>query len=197
MINFERSNDIRNGIVLKGNGTNKVGIFYGDLTPDLEDPGGIMTGSLFIRTNGEIWQKTGTLNTSWVLNSSTSTGSGGSSQSIQAVFGRRGTVSANTWLKLNGKVSSDKSGLVVGIPMTKIMLTFSCEQPTTSTIRVYVKDVNGVFVSGYGALVVTNARTAQSSLINMSTAISSGSEVAVKLDSGTAEDVVVNVMLVS
>jgi len=65
---------VKNGVVIKGNGVNRVGIFYGDTTPDLQDDGQVYQGSLYIRTNGEIYQKTGTSISSWTMLSASTGG---------------------------------------------------------------------------------------------------------------------------
>jgi len=57
MINNSKAFVAKHGLELKGNGANRVGVYYGDSTPDLEDDGTIDNGSVYIRTNGEMYQK--------------------------------------------------------------------------------------------------------------------------------------------
>jgi len=77
MIEYKHATGIRHGVILKQNGEPNVGIFHGGGLPSTIDDGGVPQGSLYIRSNGEIWQKTATANTSWVLNSAASAGGGG------------------------------------------------------------------------------------------------------------------------
>jgi len=70
MINQDRAFDAKNGVVLKQSGEPRVGVFHGVAHPSTVDDGAVHQGSLYVRTNGELYQKTGTANTTWVLKSS-------------------------------------------------------------------------------------------------------------------------------
>ena len=76
MINQHRSFDIKRGLVIKDIDKPKVGIFHGVQIPSLEDDGSVYQGSLYIRTNGELYQKSGLLPSSWNIVGSVSGGSG-------------------------------------------------------------------------------------------------------------------------
>jgi len=186
MINYNRSNDIRHGIILKERGEPEVGIFHGTNIPSIVDDGGVPQGSIYIRSNGEIYQKCGTANTSWVLNSSSSSSNIGAPSSPRFVFGRHGKCKSGKWLKHSDEIPTNDIGFISTVNSTSLKLTVLSTIPSTGTVEIYTRNSTLPYTLQTSISLSNSANTS----VTSTTTISIGDEIGAKVSSGLFNDVI-------
>jgi len=118
-------------------------------------------------------------------------------QTLNYTYSRKGHSDTNSFLKVGNKIPSNEAGFVSPITATKLIISASCEEITTGTVLVFVKKVGtNIHISGYGGLVFTNERTKYINIPTMATTINPGDEIAVKVTSGSFENLVVHVRII-
>lgn len=117
----------------------------------------------------------------------------GASASPGFSFGRSGGILASTWLQVDGGVPSNSAGRYIPIN-NPIVVNFFCSSDTVSTfvLTLYEHDGNSINLNALGTLTVTSARGAQA---NVSFASTKGKQLAVRLTSGSANNLVAGVIL--
>jgi len=186
MINYKRSNDVRHGIILKESGEPEVGIFHGAGLPSSVDDGGVPQGSIYIRSNGELYQKGGIVNTSWVLNNSVSSGTVSSSSSSQFIFGRRGECKTGKWLKHSDEIPTNDIGFVSNINSTSLKLTVLSTLPSTGTVEIYTRNSASPYILQTSISLSNSVNTSVTSTIT----IPIGDEIGARVSSGLFNDVI-------
>lgn len=117
----------------------------------------------------------------------------GASASPGFSFGRSGGLLASTWLQVDGGVPSNSAGRYVPIN-NPVIVNFFCSSDTTSTfvLTLYQHDGNAINLTALGTLTVTAAMGAQAT-VNFATV--KGKQLAVRLTSGSANNLVAGVIL--
>jgi hypothetical protein len=108
-------------------------------------------------------------------------------------FGRSGTVVSGTWLLRPGEVPSNKTGIAVGLITPSIKkIQIGNENISTFTLEIYEHEGDEINLTLLTTVTITAARTAT---FTSSAAITSGRQIAVKLSSGSAKNVGVDLIL--
>lgn len=116
----------------------------------------------------------------------------GASASPGFSWGRSGNSSSGTWLN-NETVPSNRSGRFVFISNPSLAVIFvSSENLNTYTISVYEHEGNGVNLTLLDSLSVTAARGA---FKTTTVAVTAGRQLAIKVTSGSASNIVAGVIL--
>lgn len=117
----------------------------------------------------------------------------GASASPGFSWGRAGGLLASTWLQVDGGVPSNSAGRYVPINNPVVVNVF-CSSDTTSTFTItfYQHDGNSVNLTSIGTMTVTSATGGQQT-VNWPTA--KGKQLAVRLTSGSANNLVVGCIL--
>jgi len=186
MLNYNRSNDIRHGIILKESGEPNIGIFHGAGLPSTVDDGGVPQGSIYIRSNGELYQKSGTLNTSWVLNSAVSSGGSTASSNSQFIFGRHGECKPGKWLKFTDEIPTNDIGYVTNTAVSSLKLTVLSTIPSTGTVEIYTRNST----LPYTLQTQISLSNSTKSTITSTLTISIGDEIGARVSSGLFNDVI-------
>lgn len=114
------------------------------------------------------------------------------STSLTATFNRSGAVGANTWLLLNGVLSSVtgfRSSVVSG---TVVRLFTSTSATSTYTIGLYTHDGNLVNSVRIATLAVVSGISAEST---PSLSLANGKQLAIKIESGSVSDVLASAII--
>jgi len=205
MIDISYAKTIRNGLSLN----NKTGIFEIQGSPIGQDKGVPQSSLALDYTTPAFWYKQSQDNNDWIrldnppsltppVAPPTVTSFNGLFGDIyyepsdsQALYMRRGTSETNSWLKLSGLVSSDKSGLVCPTTTDILSLSASCEYDSTGLIEVYVREL-GVWSKGYGSIDFIHSRKKYKQNFKLTKSINVGDEIALKVDSGSFENLAVH-----
>jgi hypothetical protein len=108
-------------------------------------------------------------------------------------WGRSGNVSTNTWLQNEG-VSSNKAGRAVTFNDAEIVRIYSAsEDLNTYTLSIYEHEGDSINLTLLTTLSVTSSRTGDSGVISI--AVSTGRQVAIRLTSGSAKNILVGMNL--
>jgi hypothetical protein len=108
-------------------------------------------------------------------------------------WGRSGNVSSGTWLQ-NDNVSSNKAGRTVTFGSPQIVRIFvATEDLNTYTVEVYEHEGDSINLTLLTSLSVVASRTGDSGAISVP--MTSGEQLAVKLSSGSAKNIVVGMIL--
>lgn len=112
-------------------------------------------------------------------------------------FGRSGSVSRNTWLLRSGSVPSNKTGVAIGInnPLLK-QIDVGNESNGTFDISIYEHQGNGIGMTLLTTVTV-NGRTGSFTEADFGTVTATkGQQIAVRLTSGSAKNLGVDVTLI-
>lgn len=114
------------------------------------------------------------------------------SASVTFTWGRSGVTVSGTWL-LNESVPSNKAGRANVLNATQVVKFFSAsEDLDTYTLELYEHEGDEIGLTLIHTLTVTASRTGNSGTI--SAAITSGKQLAIKLATGTARNIVCGII---
>ena len=117
----------------------------------------------------------------------------GQSASPGFSWGRSGNLSTNTWLQNEG-VNSNRAGRTVTFTSPEITRIFvATEDPDTYTITIYEHEGDQINLTSLTTLSAVASRTADSGAITV--AMTSGRQLAVRITSGSAKNMVVGMTL--
>lgn len=118
----------------------------------------------------------------------------GASASPGFSFGRSGGLLASTWLQVDGGVPSNSAGRFIPINNPVVSLFFcSSDTSSTFTLTLYSHDGNAVNLTALGTLTITAALGGSTGTISWPTV--KGKQLAVRLTSGSANNLVAGVIL--
>lgn len=118
----------------------------------------------------------------------------GASASPGFSWGRSGGLFASTWLQVDGGVPSNSAGRYVAIASPVVALFFcSSDTVSTFTLTMYSHDGDGINLTTLGSLTITSARGGSTGPISWPTA--QGKQIAVRLTSGSANNLVAGAIL--
>lgn len=107
-------------------------------------------------------------------------------------WGRASNVNTGTWL-LNDSVPSNKSGRTVNLSNPSIKaISISAEDISTFDITIYEHEGDSINLTSLGTVNIVNARSFSTTL---NFPVTSGKQLAVRLTSGSAKNVVVGLQL--
>lgn len=116
----------------------------------------------------------------------------GASASPGMSFGRNGGLLASTWLQNEG-VPSNSAGRYVAIANPRVaQVAASSDTVSTYTITIYEHDGNSVNLNPLGTMTVTAARGGSA---NVNWPTSTGKQLAVRMTSGTSNNLIVALIL--
>lgn len=117
----------------------------------------------------------------------------GASASPGFSFGRAGGLLASTWLQVDGNVPSNSAGRYIPINNPIVSKVFcSSDTVSTFTLTFYTHEGNSVNLTSIGTLTVTAAKGADA---DVTWSVTKGTQLAVRLTSGSANNVVAGVIL--
>jgi len=117
----------------------------------------------------------------------------GASASPGFSWGRSGNSASGAWL-LNDSVPSNLSGRVVTFASPEIKKIFSAtETLDTYTLKVYEHEGNSINLTFLATLTVTASRSGDSGTVSVP--VTSGRQLAIQLDTGSAKNIVVGIIL--
>lgn len=118
----------------------------------------------------------------------------GASASPGFSWGRSGGLFASTWLQVDGGVPSNSAGRYVAISNPVVALFFcSSDTVSTFTLTMYSHDGDGINLTVLGTLTITSARGGSTGVVAWPTA--QGKQIAVRLTSGSANNLVAGAIL--
>lgn len=118
----------------------------------------------------------------------------GASASPGFSWGRSGGLLASTWLQVDGGVPSNSAGRYVAINNPVVALFFcSSDTVSTFTLTMYSHDGDSTNLTVLGTLTITAARGGTSGAVSWPTA--KGKQIAVRLTSGSANNLVAGAIL--
>lgn len=116
----------------------------------------------------------------------------GISASPGFTWGRPGNLLANTWL-LNDGVASNLTGRYISLANASIRQIFTANQNVDNyTLTIYEHSGNGTNLTTLTTITVTNAR---GNVINVNIPITSGKQLAVRLTTGSADNIIAGLVL--
>lgn len=117
----------------------------------------------------------------------------GASASPGYTWGRPGNLLANSWL-INDGVASNATGRFVSQADAKISQIFTANQNVaTYTLTVYEHEGNQINLTALATITVTNSRG--SSIIGLNIPVTQGRQLAIRLTSGSADNIIAGLIL--